>query len=76
MATMTQLRTAAGSEVVVQAKGSWKKRSFVSPLAGRLIQITLALYLLPALLIVLAVAGVGILSLVVSQPFTSRRSME
>jgi len=76
MATMTQLRTAAGSEVVVQAKGSLKERSFVSPLAGRLIQITLALYLLPALLIVLAVAGVGILSLVVSQPFTSRRSME
>jgi hypothetical protein len=74
MTTMTRLR-AASSEIVAQARGPSKERSFVSHLAGRLIQITLALYLLPALLIVLAVGGAGILSLMLSQPFTSRRSI-
>ena len=38
--------------------------------AGRLIQITLALYLMPALLVVLAVGGVGIMVLAVGRIVT------
>jgi hypothetical protein len=75
MTTMTQLRSAS-SQGVVQVTGPSGERSVVSHLAGRLIQITLALYLLPALLIVLVVGGVGILALMVSQLFTSRRAAE
>jgi hypothetical protein len=75
MTTMTQLRSAS-SQGVVQVTGPSEERSVVSHLAGRLIQITLALYLLPALLIVVVVGGVGILVLMVSQLFTSRRAAE
>ena len=38
--------------------------------AGRLIQITLALYLMPALLVVLAVGGVGMMVLAVGRLVT------
>jgi hypothetical protein len=38
-------------------------RSVISDLMGRLIQTTLALYLVPALLIVLLVGGIGMLIL-------------
>jgi hypothetical protein len=75
MTTMTQLRSASSQEVV-QVPGLLEERSVVRHLAGRLIQITLALYLLPALLIVLVVGGVGILALMVSQLFTGRRAAE
>ena len=37
---------------------------------GRLIQVALALYLLPALLIVLVVGGIGVLVLAVARVFT------
>jgi hypothetical protein len=43
------------------------KRLDCSDLAGRLIQMALALYLIPALLIVLVVGGVGMLVLTVSR---------
>jgi hypothetical protein len=46
------------------------KRSSNSDLAGRLIQMALAFYLIPALLIVLVVGGVGILVLTVGRLFT------
>jgi len=62
MTTMTQLRSVR-SKVVVQLTGPADHHSVPSHLAGRLIQITLALYLLPAFLIVLMVGGAGILVL-------------
>jgi len=46
------------------------KDSVGSDLAGRLIQIVLALYLIPALLIVLMVGGMGMLVLTVGRLFT------
>jgi hypothetical protein len=45
-------------------------RSVTSNHAGRLIQIALALYLIPALLVVLAVGGVGTIMLAVGRLFT------
>ena len=75
MTTMTQLRSAS-LQVVVQVTGPSEERSVVSHLAGRLIQITLALYLLPALLIVVVVGGAGNLALMVSQLFTSQGAAE
>jgi hypothetical protein len=73
MTMMTQLRSAS-SQAVVRITRPSEKHSVVSRLAGRLIQITLALYLLPALLIVVVVGGVGILALMVSRLFMGRRS--
>ena len=46
------------------------RRPVVSDHAGRLIQIALALYLLPALLVVLAVGGVGMTMLAVGRLVT------
>ena len=62
MTTMTQLRSMC-SNVVVQLREPADEHSVLYHLAGRLIQITLALYLLPAFLILLVVAGVGMLAL-------------
>jgi len=45
-------------------------RSVGGDLAGRLIQIALALYLIPALLVVLVVGGVGMLVLTVGRLFS------
>lgn len=59
MAMMPQLPSASSKAIVQLAKAA-EEESAISHLAGRLIQITLALYLLPALLAVLAVGGVGI----------------
>jgi hypothetical protein len=69
MTMMTQSQSAR-SQAVVQLAEPSEDQSVVSHLAGRLIQITLALYLLPALLVVLVVGGVGILILKISQLLT------
>jgi hypothetical protein len=47
-----------------------ESRSVTGDQASRLIQIALALYLVPALLIVLAVGGVGMIVLAVGRLFT------
>jgi hypothetical protein len=47
-----------------------KKQPLRTDLAGHLIQIALALYLMPVLLIVLAVGGVGLFVLAVGRLFT------
>ena len=69
MAVMTQLRSASSTAILQQAESS-EQQSVVSHLAGRLIQITLAFYLLPALLAVLVIGGMGILILKVGQLLT------
>ena len=46
------------------------RRSGASDHAGRFIQIALALYLIPALLVVLAVGGIGMMVLVVGRLVT------
>ena len=48
---------------------SQDRRPVASDHAGRLIQIALALYLIPALLVVLAVGGVGMMVLAVGRLF-------
>ena len=75
MSIMARLQSTS-SQAVVQVKEPSEERSAVGHLAGRLIQITLALYLLPALLIVLLAGGVGILALRASRLFVTRRSAE
>jgi len=52
-------------------------RPVIGDLAGRLIQMALALYLIPALLMVLVVGGMGMLVLTVARLFTGpiRRSV-
>ena len=67
MALTTQLRPAPPKAIVQLAAQSSDEESSVSRLAGRLIQITLALYLLPALLAVVVVGGIGIFLLKFSQ---------
>jgi hypothetical protein len=62
MITMTQLRP-VHSEVIGQIAEPSDQHSAMCHLAGRLIQVTLALYLLPAFLVVLMVGGLGILTL-------------
>jgi hypothetical protein len=59
MAVITQLRFPR-SKVASELTQSSEEESVVSHLAGRLIQITLAVYLSPALLAVLMVGGIGI----------------
>jgi hypothetical protein len=70
MALTTQLRPTR-SKAIVQLALASNEESSASRLAGRLIQITLALYLLPALLAVLVVGGAGIFILKFSQLLTS-----
>jgi hypothetical protein len=70
MALTTQLRSTRSKAIVQLAEAS-DEESSVSRLAGRLIQITLVLYLLPALLAVLAVGGIGIFILKFSQLLTT-----
>jgi hypothetical protein len=62
MTTMTRLRSVSSS-VVIQIPEPVDKDSVLYHVVGRMIQITLALYLLPALLVVLMVGGAGILVL-------------
>jgi hypothetical protein len=54
----THLRTTR-SRIPVAASGAFSDRSERTAWLGRLIQIALALYLIPALLIVLVVGGMG-----------------
>jgi hypothetical protein len=63
--------------VVTRVPKVMDTRSVVSDPAGRLIQMALALYLIPALLVVLVVGGMGMLVLTVGRLFTSpiRRSV-
>ena len=70
MALTTQLRSTCSKAIVQLAQAS-DEESSVSRLAGRLIQITLALYLLPALLAVLVVGGIGIFILKFSHLLTT-----
>jgi hypothetical protein len=69
MAVVTQLRSASSIAILQRAEFS-EHQSVVSHLAGRLIQITLALYLLPALLAVLVIGGMGIVILKSSRLLT------
>jgi hypothetical protein len=69
MAVTTQIRS-VHSNRNSQLTQQLEKESVVSRLTGRVIQITLALYLLPALLAVLAVGGVGISILKFCQLFS------
>jgi hypothetical protein len=55
---------------VAEKSASEHGDSAVNYYGGRLIQIALALWLLPALVIVLAVGGIGIVALAISRMFT------
>jgi hypothetical protein len=70
MAVMTQLRPTP-SKTLVRLAQVPEGQSVVTHVAGRLIQITLALYLLPAFLVALLVGGVGILIIKVTHLLTS-----
>jgi hypothetical protein len=66
---ITQQRSAR-LQAVTRVSKAMDNRLDSSDLAGRLIQMALALYLVPALLIVLVVGGVGMLVLTVARLFT------
>jgi hypothetical protein len=55
---------------IARLSASRDRRPVASDHAGRLIQIALALYLIPALLVVLAVGGVGMTMLAVGRLVT------
>jgi nitrate reductase NapE component len=55
---------------IARLAASQDRRSVASDHAGRLIQIALALYLIPALVVVLAVGGVGMMVLMVGRLVT------
>lgn len=65
---ITQQRSAR-LQSVARLPVSMDRRSVASDGAGRLIQVALALFLIPALLVVLVVGGVGMLILGVGQLF-------
>jgi hypothetical protein len=67
MGVTTQLER---SKAIVQLTQVQEEESVNSHLAGRLIQITLAVYLLPALMAVIVVGGAGICLLKFGQLFT------
>jgi len=67
---MIAQQRSARLRTVSQVSKSMDKRSDYTDLAGRLIQMALALYLIPALLIVLVVGGVGMLVLTVGRLLT------
>jgi len=73
---ITQPRS-AHLQVVTRVSKVMDTRSVISDLAGRLIQMALALYLIPALLMVLVVGGMGMVVLTVGRLFTGpiRRSV-
>jgi hypothetical protein len=68
MTTMTQLQSMRASEDT-QFGQLAEERAPSHHLVGRLIQITLTLYLLPAFLVVLVVGGVGIVLLNINRVF-------
>ena len=55
---------------VTQISQSRDDRSVGGDLAGRLVQVSLALYLIPALMVVLVVGGMGMLVLAIGRLFT------
>jgi hypothetical protein len=67
---MTTQQQSARLQTVTQVSKFMDSRSVSGDLAGRLIQIALALYLLPALLVVLVVGGIGMLVLAASRLFS------
>lgn len=69
MAAITQLRPTP-SKALVRLAEAPEEQSVVTHVAGRLIQITLALYLLPAFLVVLLVGGTGMLIIRISHLLT------
>jgi hypothetical protein len=69
MTTITRLRSLR-SNAVIQLPEPVDKDSDPYHLVGRMIQITLAVYLLPALFIVLVVGGAGILVLKIGRILT------
>jgi len=73
---ITQPRS-AHLRVVARVPNVMYARPVIGDLAGRLIQMALALYLIPALLMVLVVGGMGMLVLTVARLFTGpiRRSV-
>jgi hypothetical protein len=77
MDATTQLRS-GHSKSIVQSIQVQAKESVASHPAGRLIQITLALYLLPALMAVILVGGAGICLLKFGQLLTGpvQRSLD
>ncbi len=60
---MNVLQPIVCSRQVVRPVRDMKQSPAASRLAGRIIQVGLALYLLPALMVVLAVGGLGMLIL-------------
>jgi hypothetical protein len=64
---MVSPQQSARLQVTRQASEPIYRTSDHADLAGRLIQIVLALYLLPALLVALAVGGVGMVILAVGR---------
>lgn len=58
------------SRALVPAPHAIRRPLGISNLLGRLIQITLALYLLPVLLLVMVVTGAGMALLAVARLFT------
>ena len=66
---ITQSRPVRLQPVTLMSE-SRDKRSVGSNLTGRLIRVILALYLIPALMIVLTVGGMGMLVLAIGRIFT------
>jgi hypothetical protein len=69
MTAITRLQSVY-STTAVQLGGPTNDRPVLYHMLGRLIQITLALYLLPVLFIVLVVGGIGMLALRIGQGLT------
>lgn len=69
MTSMTQSQTVRSDEII-QLPDRVDGDSAPYQLAGRIIQITLAVYLLPALLVVLMVGGLGILVMRIGRVLT------
>jgi hypothetical protein len=69
MTVITHLRS-TNSTAILQRAEPLEQKPVVSHLVGRLIQIALAFYLLPALLAVLVIGSMGILILKAAQLLT------
>jgi hypothetical protein len=67
MATTTQLQSVRSANTSVQLLKPLDDHTVSYHFTGRLIQITLAVYLLPAFLVVAVVGGLGILILKMNQ---------
>ena len=65
--TLVQIQQPMRSRVLASSPDAMRKPLFNSDWVGRLIRMTLALYLLPVLLVVLAVTGAGMATLAISR---------